>query len=89
MESMTPEEFEEAQEAAAEDEYEHTIEQFDSAAEWNLYVAAHEAGHASLVADDTNSTLEDYEYLAKAAGAGLLLGLAIEGAQAILSGRRY
>ncbi len=89
MEQMTPEEFEETQEAAAEDEFDHTIEQFSNAAEWNVYVAARESGVASMKAGDTNSTLSDYEYLAKIVGTALLIGLAIEGGQAILSGRRY
>ena len=84
--AMSPEEFEEQRAAAQEDDVEHLIEDFDSAAEWNVYVAANEAQHAASESGSTTRTLRNWEYLGKSAGLVLLLVLAMKGAESI--GRR-
>jgi len=85
--ALSPEEFEEQRAAAQEDDVDHLIEDFDSAAEWNVYVAANEAQHAANESGATTRKLRNWEYLGKSAGLFLLLILAIKGAETV--GRRF
>ena len=89
IEPLTPTEFEEQQEAAEADDVEHRIEEFDSAQEWNSFIAATESKYAAEEADSTTRTLDEWENIGKAAGLFLFVILAIRGADAIVSGRGF
>lgn len=89
MGPMTPEEFEEAKEAAEEDELEHKIEKFESVDQWNVYVAATNAELAERAASTTEGLVNDYEHLGKVAGLGILAFLAAEGLQGLLGKDGY
>ena len=77
----TPEEFEEAQEAAENDNLQEikpfygfsSVEEFDDYTEFMSYVAAEKAASASETSLETKWALDGYESAAK----GLLLGIGV------------
>ncbi|PSQ06118.1 hypothetical protein BRC97_06995 [Halobacteriales archaeon QS_6_71_20] len=76
MQPLTPEEFADAQEESPEN---HAIQQFDSAHEFNVYVAAESA-------TDTQRRYERDDQIGRYAAYGIIILLAAKGAEEYLAG---